>query len=46
MSTQIAYADKTVVCVSGDASILMDMQELSTAIQHNAHVKGVLCNNG
>jgi acetolactate synthase-1/2/3 large subunit len=34
------------VCVSGDASILMNIQELSTAMQHRAPVKVVLCNNG
>ena len=46
IGAQIAHPDKTVVCVSGDASILMNIQELSTAIQHNAPVKVVLCNNG
>lgn len=45
IGAQIAYPDKTVVCVSGDASILMNIQELSTAIQHNTPVKVVLANN-
>jgi hypothetical protein len=35
-----------VVCVSGDASVLMNIQELSTARQHAAPVKVVLSNNG
>ena len=32
--------------MSGDASVLMNIQELSTAVQHGAPVKVVLCNNG
>jgi acetolactate synthase-1/2/3 large subunit len=46
IGAQIAYPGRTVVCVSGDASILMNIQELSTAVQHDAPVKVVLCNNG
>jgi acetolactate synthase-1/2/3 large subunit len=46
IGAQIAHPDKTVVCVSGDASILMNIQELSTAIQHRAPVKVILSNNG
>jgi len=46
IGAQIAHPDKTVVCVSGDASILMNIQELATARQHRTPVKVVLCNNG
>ena len=46
IGAQIAHPDKTVVCVSGDASILMNIQELATAVQHRTPVKVVLCNNG
>jgi acetolactate synthase I/II/III large subunit len=46
IGAQIAHSDKLVVCVSGDASVLMNIQELSTAIQHRTPVKVVLCNNG
>jgi acetolactate synthase-1/2/3 large subunit len=46
IGAQIAHPDKTVVCVSGDASVLMNIQELSTAMQHGTPVKVVLCNNG
>jgi len=46
IGAQIAHPGKTVVCVSGDASVLMNIQELSTAVQHRAPVKLVLCNNG
>ncbi|WP_108913150.1 biosynthetic-type acetolactate synthase large subunit [Achromobacter insolitus] len=46
IGAQVAHPDKTVVCVSGDASVLMNIQELSTAMQHQTPVKVVLCNNG
>ncbi len=46
IGAQIAHPDRTVICVSGDASVLMNIQELSTATQHNAPVKLILCNNG
>jgi acetolactate synthase-1/2/3 large subunit len=46
IGAQLAHPDRLVVCVSGDASILMNIQELSTAVQHRAPVKVVLCNNG
>jgi acetolactate synthase-1/2/3 large subunit len=46
IGAQIAYPDKTVVCVRGDASMFMNIQELATAVQHQAPVKVVLCNNG
>ena len=32
IGAQIAYSDKLVVCVTGDASILMNIQELSTVL--------------
>jgi len=46
IGAQIAHPDKTVVCVSGDASILMNIQELATAVQHRCPIKVVLSNNG
>lgn len=46
IGAQIAHPDALTVCVSGDASVLMNIQELSTAMQHRAPVKLVLCNNG
>ena len=46
IGAQIAHPQALVVCVSGDASILMNIQELSTAMQHGTAVKVVLCNNG
>ncbi len=46
IGAQIAHPESTVVCISGDASILMNIQELSTAVQHLTPVKVVLSNNG
>src|SRR3546814_7941349 len=46
IGAQIAHPDKPVVCVSGDASVLMNIQELASATQHQTPVKVVLCNNG
>ncbi len=37
--------DATVVCFSGDGSLLMNIQELITAVEENVNVKIVLCNN-
>lgn len=45
IGAQIAHPDRLVVCVSGDASVLMNIQEMATAMQHRAPVKVVLCNN-
>jgi len=46
IGAQIANPSGLVVCVSGDASVLMNIQELSTAVQHQTPVKLVLSNNG
>ena len=46
IGAQIAHPEALVVCVSGDASVLMNIQELSTAVQHGAPVKLILSNNG
>ena len=46
IGAQVGNPDRLVVCVSGDASVLMNLQELSTAAQHRAAIKVVLCNNG
>ena len=46
IGAQIAHPGRLVVCVSGDASVLMNLQELATARQHRTPVKLVLCNNG
>jgi acetolactate synthase-1/2/3 large subunit len=46
IGAQIAHPDRPVVCISGDASVLMNIQELATAMQHRTPVKLIICNNG
>ncbi len=46
IGAQLAHPDRLVVCVSGDASVLMNIQELATAVQHRCPVKLILSNNG
>ncbi|HLI78872.1 MAG TPA: acetolactate synthase large subunit [Candidatus Binataceae bacterium] len=41
----LAMPDRTVVCFSGDGSLLMNIQELATAAEENVNVKIVLLNN-
>lgn len=45
VGAQIADPDKLVICVAGDASVQMNIQELSTAVQHRANVKIFIMNN-
>eukprot|EP01037_Dinobryon_pediforme_P048878 gene48878-biopygen24892 len=45
IGVQVAHPDALVVCVAGDASIQMNMQEMSTAIQHELPVKVMILNN-
>jgi acetolactate synthase I/II/III large subunit len=42
----LAEPDRTVVCFSGDGSLLMNIQELATMAEHRLNVKVVLMNNG
>ena len=37
--------DATVACFSGDGSLLMNIQELITAVEQDVNVKIILCNN-
>lgn len=41
----LAKPDKKVVCVSGDGSFLMNIQELATLAEHRLNVKVVIMNN-
>ncbi|TVQ68568.1 MAG: acetolactate synthase 3 large subunit [Chromatiaceae bacterium] len=45
IGTQLAHRDETVVCVTGEASIQMCIQELSTALQYHLPIKVVALNN-
>jgi acetolactate synthase-1/2/3 large subunit len=46
MGVQVAFPGETVICVAGDASILMNIQELGTLSQYSLPVKVVVLNNG
>ncbi len=45
VGAQVANAEKLVVCISGDASILMNIQELSTICQYRLPIKLFIINN-
>jgi acetolactate synthase-1/2/3 large subunit len=46
MGVQTAFPNDKVICVAGDASILMNIQELGTLSQYALPVKVVVLNNG
>ncbi len=41
----LAAPERTIVCFSGDGSLLMNLQEMATAFEEGANVKVVLMNN-
>jgi acetolactate synthase-1/2/3 large subunit len=45
IGAQIAHPDKLVIDVAGEASILMNIQEMSTAVQYRTPVKVFILNN-
>jgi len=45
IGASLAQPERTVVCFSGDGSILMNVQELATAAEEDVNVKVVLMNN-
>ncbi|OOY59127.1 acetolactate synthase 3 large subunit [Solemya velum gill symbiont] len=46
IGVQMAHPDATVACITGEASILMCIQELATCKQYNLPLKIILLNNG
>ncbi len=46
MGVQLAYPDAMVACVTGEGSIQMNIQELSTCKEWNLPLKVILLNNG
>jgi acetolactate synthase-1/2/3 large subunit len=46
MGAQVACPDQLVVCVAGDGSVQMNMQELATCAEHNIPIKVFIMNNG
>ena len=45
IGTQIAHPDKLVIDIAGEASILMNIQEMSTAVQYKLPIKIFILNN-
>ena len=45
IGVQLAYPDETVCCVTGEASIMMCIQELSTCLQYGLPINVVSLNN-
>ncbi|MEM9137713.1 MAG: biosynthetic-type acetolactate synthase large subunit [Cyanobacteria bacterium P01_F01_bin.42] len=45
MGAQVGLANDTVICISGDASFQMNLQELATLAQYHLPVKTVIINN-
>lgn len=45
IGAQVAHPEKLVVDIAGEASILMNMQEMSTAVQYRLPVKVFILNN-
>ena len=46
MGVQLAFPDSDVICISGDGSIQMNIQELSTCLQYDLPIKILTLNNG
>lgn len=46
MGAKVAVPDQEVICISGDASFQMNLQELGTLAQYGINVKTVIINNG
>lgn len=45
LGAQVAHPDSLCLCVAGDASVQMNIQEMSTAVQHELPVKIFILNN-
>ena len=46
MGVQVAFPDEQVVCITGEGSIQMNIQELSTCSQYGLPIKIINVNNG
>ncbi|MGK7931525.1 MAG: biosynthetic-type acetolactate synthase large subunit [Microcystaceae cyanobacterium] len=46
MGAKVALPDEEVICISGDASFQMTLQELATLAQYDIQAKTVIINNG
>jgi len=45
VGVQVAHPNKLVIDIAGEASVLMTMQEMSTAVQHSLPIKIFILNN-
>ncbi len=45
LGVKLAYPEETVCCITGEASLVMCIQELSTALQYDLPIKIILLNN-
>jgi acetolactate synthase-1/2/3 large subunit len=45
VGVQVAHRDSLVIDIAGDASVLMTIQEISTAVQHDLPIKIFILNN-
>ncbi len=46
MGVKVAFPDDQVICISGDASFQMNLQELATLAQYDIKIKTIIINNG
>ncbi|WP_322742258.1 biosynthetic-type acetolactate synthase large subunit [Gloeocapsopsis crepidinum] len=46
MGAKVALPNEQVICISGDASFQMNLQELGTLAQYGINVKTIIINNG
>ena len=46
MGAKVALPDEEVICISGDASFQMNLQELGTLVQYGIAAKTIIINNG
>jgi acetolactate synthase-1/2/3 large subunit len=46
IGAKVARPDELVVCLAGDGSLVMNCQELATAVEHDIDVKVFIMNNG
>jgi len=46
MGAKMAAPEQEVICISGDASFQMNLQELGTLVQYGINVKTIILNNG
>ncbi|OGX37307.1 MAG: acetolactate synthase, large subunit, biosynthetic type [Omnitrophica WOR_2 bacterium RIFCSPHIGHO2_02_FULL_68_15] len=46
IGAQFGRPDERVICLSGDGSFVMNIQELATAVDHKLPIKTIILNNG